>query len=157
RNGGRVPIAICVLVSVALAACGQSSRAATPSPTVSSSTITIAPPTTVARHRATAPPRRASGLVFRRAINAAAPLRIGYIGDSVASSIIPAMPTAALEFVGRTHLPMGLDGGGFVGPGFGLTADVAGHNDIGPVPPPSAFANWQGSVQKMVANDNPDV
>jgi hypothetical protein len=54
------------------------------------------------------------------------------------------------------HIPF-TTGGGFQGPGFGLTADVQGHNDVGPTPPPEAYAHWRDSVTRMVAVDDPDI
>jgi hypothetical protein len=106
--------------------------------------------------RATKPHPATQSLEFRRHVDAASPLRVGYIGDSVAFSILLSLRAAGLLFVAQTHLPMQFVGG-FNGPGFGLTADVAGHNDIGPTPPPSAFANWRASVQDMVVQHDPDV
>jgi hypothetical protein len=169
-----VPIAItfCVLAGSVLAACGRpaqstsdaanagrEARAATP---VAPLHVAVGAPRSgpaSGAHEAAltaSPHASAPELTFRRPIDAAAPLRVGYIGDSVAFSIILALREAGLEFVARTHLPMQFTGG-FNGPGFGLTADIAGHNDIGPTPPPSAFANWQASVQRMVVDPNPDI
>jgi hypothetical protein len=93
---------------------------------------------------------------FRRNVDGAAPLKVGFIGDSVAFSLNPAMAAAARELDRREKLPF-VTAGGFEGPGFGLTADVPGHNDIGPTAPAEAYAHWQDSVRRMVLVDNPDV
>jgi hypothetical protein len=174
HDRGVVPIAItcCVLAGSALAACGRPAPSTSDAANAGGATRTVTPvaplhvalgapsgsPTVAAPEPPLARSSRAAlpELTFRRPVDAAAPLRVGYIGDSVAFSIILALREAGLEFVARTHLPMQF-AGGFNGPGFGLTADIAGHNDIGPTPPPSAFANWRTSVQKMVVDPNPDI
>jgi hypothetical protein len=93
---------------------------------------------------------------FRRKVDAVAPLRVGFLGDSVAFSLNPSLAAAARQLDRRKHLPF-VTAGGFEGPGFGLTADVTGHNDIGPTAPAEAYAHWQDRVSEMIAVDNPDV
>jgi hypothetical protein len=116
---------------------------------------TVAPARRAVAQRRAAKPRRRE-LKFRRTVDAAAPLRVGFIGDSVAWSIVPTLGAVAEELNQRRKLPFSA-GGGFQGPGFGLTSDIEGHNDIGPTAPPSAYAGWRDSVARMVMVDDPDV
>jgi hypothetical protein len=117
-----------------------------------------APPTTAPARRPVAqqPPKRETELHFRRTVNTAAPLRVAFIGDSVGFSIVPTLGAVAEDLNQRRKLPF-TAGGGFQGPGFGLTADISGVNDIGPTPPASAYAGWRDAVARMVMVDDPDV
>jgi hypothetical protein len=167
-----VCLAWCICVSVVAAACGHAgapSAGANATSVTSGATAprvltgaTAAAPTTASARRATPGSKAATvaseppPLRFRRAVTAAAPLRVGYIGDSVAFSVLLSLRAAGFEISVHDHLPLEF-AGGFNGPGFGLTADVEGHNDIGPTPPPSSFANWRDSVRKMVTDNDPDV
>jgi hypothetical protein len=95
-------------------------------------------------------------LQFRRRVDAKAPLRLSFIGDSVAYSLIRTVQETLVDLVRDQKIPV-VTTSGFEGPGFGLTADVQGHNDVGPTAPPSAYRNWMDSVRKIVAGDDPDV
>jgi hypothetical protein len=109
------------------------------------------PAAAVARRAALPPP-----ITFRRTVDARSPLRVGFIGDSVAFSLVPTMQGVATQLIKERGFPF-VAAGGFEGPGFGLTADVQGYNDIGPTAPASAYAHWRDAVSRMVFVDNPDV
>jgi hypothetical protein len=116
--------------------------------------VQTGPPATTAT-----PPRRADvppAITFRRAVDTRSPLRVGFIGDSVAFSLVPTLQGVGEELNREKGLPY-TTAGGFEGPGFGLTADVEGYNDIGPTAPASAYAHWRDAVSRMVFVDNPDV
>src|SRR3954453_11017165 len=87
------------------------------------------------------PPR----VVLRRTFSANAPLRVGLIGDSVAYSLLLTLGATGADLEQRYHVPFAATSA-FQGPGFGLTADVEGYNDIGPTAPASAYAGWLDSV-----------
>jgi hypothetical protein len=101
-------------------------------------------------------PSRAPAVEFRRRFDAAAPMRVAFVGDSVAFSVIPSLQATADEMRRRFGVPV-VTAGGFAGPGFGLTADVAGHNDVGPTAPPEAYRGWRDAIHRMVHVEDPDV
>jgi hypothetical protein len=105
---------------------------------------------------APAPPDQPPPVALRRTVDARSPLRVGFIGDSVAFSLLPTLGAVGDRLNRAKGLPYAA-AGGFEGPGFGLTADVPGYNDIGPTAPPSAYAHWRDAVSRMVFVDNPDV
>jgi hypothetical protein len=108
--------------------------------------------TSTASRRADLPPP----ITFRRTVDRRSPLRVGFIGDSVAFSLIPTLQKVGEQLNREKGLPY-TTAGGFEGPGFGLTADVEGYNDIGPTAPASAYTHWRDAVSRMVFVDNPDV
>jgi hypothetical protein len=95
-------------------------------------------------------------VTFRRTVSEDDPLRVGFIGDSVGFSLIGTLSTTATELQERRNLPF-TTVSGFQGPGFGLTADVQGYNDVGPAPPPEAYAGWRDSVRRMITDEDPDL
>jgi hypothetical protein len=148
--GGLVALALVV----GSAACGRPNTDARPSATTIARVVAAAPATTTTVAKP-APPR-APRFTLRRTIDAAHPLKVALVGDSVAYSIIPTLQSVAQVFRDRYRLPF-VAQGGFTGPGFGLTADVEGHNDIGPTAPTEPFIHWRESLDHMVATDDPDV
>ncbi|MCU1428901.1 MAG: hypothetical protein JWL83_2901 [Actinomycetia bacterium] len=165
RNAVACIAVACIAGAMFGAGCGSLTSTAAPTIAPTDATVTrtttITPTSTPPMHftaSSTPPLRRAPEVKLRRPITSAAPLRVAYIGDSVGFSLVPSLTNTAHELVTRYHLPLSFAGaGGFMGPGFGLTADVPGHNDIGPTPPAAAFAHWQDSITKMIAVDNPDL
>lgn len=153
RGRGRQVVGCLVAVALlsASAACGRATTDARPSATTITKVVAAAP-TTTATVAKPAPPR----FTLRRAVDAAHPLKVAFVGDSVAYSVIPTLQAVSQMLRNRYHVPF-VAQGGFTGPGFGLTADVPGRNDIGPTPPPESFAHWQASIDRMVAGDDPDV
>jgi hypothetical protein len=110
----------------------------------------------VVRPARPAKPAQPPAVTFRRTVDDQAPLRVALIGDSVAWSLLPSLKSAAIELQRLRNIPVAT-AGGFAGPGFGLTADVQGHNDIGPTAPPEAYTHWRDSVTRTVLVDDPDV
>jgi hypothetical protein len=85
-----------------------------------------------------------------------APLRVAVVGDSVAFSLLPSLlgaSSALARSLGREIRPVG----GMIGPGFGLTADVRGRNDISNPPSPRAWAGWRGQIRSVIETRNPDL
>jgi hypothetical protein len=156
RDGRRVIAALlaAALVVGATTACGRAADERTSAPTRVSTASTA--PTSTAPAASTTSTTAPPSFTVRRRVDAAHPLKVAFIGDSVAYSVVPTLQAVAQELQDQWHVPLAVHGG-FTGPGFGLTADVAGHNDIGPTPPPESFAHWQDSVDRVVAEEDPDV
>jgi hypothetical protein len=158
----RAALAAVLCLTVAAAGCGQPARSGRRRSPATRVSVEVAGPSSSATPTARPAPRARAAdapapLLLRRAASTNAPLRAGYIGDSVAFSLVPTMRSSARELISRYHLPLDAEHiAGFVGPGFGLTADVPGRNDVGPTPPAASFAHWRDGVARIVRDENPD-
>jgi hypothetical protein len=101
-------------------------------------------------------PDRPPPVTFRRTVSDRSPMRISFVGDSVAFSLTGTMQWAGGALVEERGLPWEAVAG-FQGPGFGLTADVPGSNDVGRAPPPESFTGWRDNVRRVIADADPDL
>jgi hypothetical protein len=155
-RGAAVWLVIVGLVTSSCAAANGDDRRRDVRRAPNATTTTTARPNARPASRTVVRADRPPELTFRRKVTKDHPLRVGFVGDSVAYSLIPTLTATAEELLHRRALPF-TTVGGFTGPGFGLTADVPGHNDIGPTAPPEAYAGWRDAITRMVQVDDPDL